>query len=53
MVEQELLFAGHVDTEVGVGLVQVVEGEPGQLGHLADQPAVDPRLLKGRVGEQD
>jgi hypothetical protein len=37
----------------GLDLVQVVEGEPGQLGHLDDQLAVDLRLLKGRVGEQD
>ena len=51
--EEQLLFAGHVDVAVGVGLVEVVEAAAGQIGHRFGEDATRARAAQRRVGEDD
>ena len=50
---EQLLLALDVDEEVGIGLVQIVEGDAGQVPDFADEAHVDPAFLQGGMGEKD
>ena len=51
--EEKGLLPLHVHVEVGIGLVEVLEGHALEPAHPLDEAAVDPGLVEGGVGEED
>jgi len=51
--KQAGLFRGNVDVEVGVELIQIVDGECPGSGYAFKQRPVDARFLEMRMGEKD
>ena len=47
------LFGAPVDVEGGIGLVEVVECDAGEVGCGGDERALGARMLKGGVCEED
>ena len=51
--DEQRLLARHVDVEIGICLVEVVDGETLALRQLGQEAPMHPRSLEGRMRELD
>jgi hypothetical protein len=51
VAHQQLLFASHVDAEIRVFFVEIVECHILQVPHGSDKPSVNPGFLEGRMSK--
>ena len=51
VVHQQLLFAWHVNAEIRVFFIEIVECHILQVPHGSDEPSINPGFLEGRVSK--
>jgi hypothetical protein len=53
MIQKQLLLAGHIDFEIRIVLIEIVDLDALQTFDRCQEALVDPRPPQRRVGEKD